>query len=534
MKTKFDDKIMRMAAKEEMPVPKELNNRISQILEALPEREDGSSLMKNKMPVEKKHRKKKSLRKTILLVAVFVMLFSVTVHAAIRLVQIRMEAMNHEKLEEYYITAAKSYMGHDNRNRAYMEQEEVRMKELRQAYEGGRFPKGEIKIVERYEDYGGKGIAFVPATSTFCFPEGEMTDEELLQIIDFYAKRDYSVTKIGAAAASGEYVLPEECQETERQTQTSGKDQRLDIPYTGTLELTSMAAGTDCIYLAGWEGIHRMELESSDSTLFYDAYRRDEVRKNAKITCMAEGQGQMLYAAVAYRNSEEKYVGEIWCIDKEGKLQNNISLTEQAGEEEPFYVFRMAVDGDNYLYLRTNKKDCICMVYDQSGFVSNVTDRTFRTDYLNALGVGKDGKVYTILEDASEHVAGIASINPTEGELEEIYQCAFPAEDVLIPFDLLMAGTDTDFVLWGYSGIYTYQIGDPEAVRVLAPYEASFQWEGCRYTGLWNGRILFAGTEETREVDTDGEKQYRWVPEKTTFYYRPVGDSGEIPVSGRE
>lgn len=41
-----------------------------------------------------------------------------------------------------------------------------------------------------------KGVAFYAARSTFFLPEEEMTEEELLELIDFREKRDYSLAKI--------------------------------------------------------------------------------------------------------------------------------------------------------------------------------------------------------------------------------------------------------------------------------------------------------------------------------------------------
>ena len=50
-----------------------------------------------------------------------------------------------------------------------------------------------------------KGVAFYAARSTFFLPEEEMTEEELLELIDFREKRDYSLAKITEEIEAGDY-----------------------------------------------------------------------------------------------------------------------------------------------------------------------------------------------------------------------------------------------------------------------------------------------------------------------------------------
>ena len=70
--------------------------------------------------------------------------------------------------------------------------EKNRLEELRQAYlEEGYFPKKELVMLDSPEKYK-KGVAFYAARSIFFLPEEEVTDEELLELIDFREKRDYN------------------------------------------------------------------------------------------------------------------------------------------------------------------------------------------------------------------------------------------------------------------------------------------------------------------------------------------------------
>lgn len=48
-------------------------------------------------------------------------------------------------------------------------------------------------------------MAFYAERSTFFLPEKELTDEQLLELIDFKEKREYSLAKISEEIAEGSY-----------------------------------------------------------------------------------------------------------------------------------------------------------------------------------------------------------------------------------------------------------------------------------------------------------------------------------------
>lgn len=104
----------------------------------------------------------------------------------------RMEEMNGEMLEAYYQIAdageATSF------SRSYTNEEKVRYEELSNAYENeGVFPESQVTYLESAEDYKGQGIGLDAAGRTLYLPEETLSDEELLQIIDFNHKVSYSI-----------------------------------------------------------------------------------------------------------------------------------------------------------------------------------------------------------------------------------------------------------------------------------------------------------------------------------------------------
>ena len=52
----------------------------------------------------------------------------------------------------------------------------------------GVFPEGALKRIEAASEYNGNGVAFLASRGTFFLPEKALSDEEILQIIDFWEK----------------------------------------------------------------------------------------------------------------------------------------------------------------------------------------------------------------------------------------------------------------------------------------------------------------------------------------------------------
>lgn len=60
------------------------------------------------------------------------------------------------------------------------------------------WPETKLKEVDSQKEVkanGGKEVVYCRANSTFYLPKSELTDEQLLQIIDFNERRDYALAK---------------------------------------------------------------------------------------------------------------------------------------------------------------------------------------------------------------------------------------------------------------------------------------------------------------------------------------------------
>jgi hypothetical protein len=530
MDDKFDQKLFQMAGRESMKLPETLNKRVVDVLDSLP---------------SKQRIYKMNIRKAAVLAAAMIMLLSVTATASVGILRERMEAINREKLEEYFVQISARKIPNDNYNRYFSDSEKQRMEQLKEEYETkGRFPEGEIALIEQPGQYKGKNVSYYPETGTFFFPEKEMSDEELLQIIDFRNKRDYSLQKMNELIASGNAEVPKEAaspKEPETFTEYSvlnsdavwEPDQELTIAYTGDLSVISMAAGKKYIYLGGWNTVHKMEIGGDDSEVFFDGFDHETI-----VSCLYVDQEENVYAAGMKIDTERKMddadseyslpaeTPVLWKLDPDGNLLKEINLSKYEGAHRN-WINRMAVDSQGRIYLRVlngvMSSASGILVLDENGEqVSVISSGDYQFHGMGGLDIGKDGKAYTViltrksLSDKRE--MGIASINTDEGRLEDIYMGILPEETILV--EVLAAGTDTDFVFWGFDGIFNYNLGESAAEHKTPAYEMPCAVEDARYCALPDGRIVLAASTETfDESYGGGYKRTLWKPQNTCFYY---------------
>lgn len=131
---------------------------------------------------------------------------SLTAYAAVSAYRARLKAMDKEEMQELYDTEIVGNGEAYRYSRKMTESEQERMKLLRYEYENGLFPEGEIskEVVEG-------GFYYDIATRTYMLPERELTDEEILQILDMWAKVDYSLQQINKEKEeTGEIYAKEE------------------------------------------------------------------------------------------------------------------------------------------------------------------------------------------------------------------------------------------------------------------------------------------------------------------------------------
>ena len=103
-----------------------------------------------------------------------------------------------EKEQGSFIGRSAAKADADTFSRELSQKEQKRLNELAEKYQTeGLFPDGSILQISDKSEIVSDQICFLAQNSTFYLPEKALNDEQMLELIDFYAKRDYSVTAQG-------------------------------------------------------------------------------------------------------------------------------------------------------------------------------------------------------------------------------------------------------------------------------------------------------------------------------------------------
>lgn len=548
----IDRKIRKMAEAERMAVPESLDAKVENILDGLEtEKKDSKNTDGKRVNQTVRHY---GFRRIVIPAAACLLLASVTVTAS-GLYRARMESMNHEKLETYFSGLQEADVAADSYSRPLTDGEKNRLEELRQAYlEEGYFPQKELAMLDSPEKYK-KGVAFYAARSTFFLPEEEMTEEELLELIDFREKRDYSLAKITEEIEAGDYeyvktedsALPGDMSQESGSQQTQGAGEASVVPgadtvaqewqiaYAGELSIRCAVAAEQGLYVGGFtmEGKARVEYltyGSGTPEKFYDDF--DEDGEVYSLCIAPDGSVYAALRGLASPGAEHGRLPVIYHISPEGKLLNSFTV----GEREWNIVDSMATDAQGRLYMRIRMQEdgSYVRIYSAEGeLIGTVADDdSYAVQGAGALGQGKDGKVYAAAQAVGNTTAGdmamtLVSVDPESLRLVPVAggENVICSADTIYPWKMVAAGVSetADFILWGYNGVDTYRLEDAEFTRAQEVWEMPCGTEGTCAVIVPDGRILYIGAtggvqgQTAAGVDISGKD-----PAKTYFYYEPL------------
>lgn len=116
----------------------------------------------------------------------------------------RLEKLTKQEVDEIYINYYSANTETSFQNRELSFEELGRRKVLKGLYKNsGKFPESTIPIIQSAEEYQGDEIAFCTSNCTYYFPEEELSDEQLLELIDFQFKAEYCWQRIKAEIDRG-------------------------------------------------------------------------------------------------------------------------------------------------------------------------------------------------------------------------------------------------------------------------------------------------------------------------------------------
>lgn len=541
----IDRKIRKMAESERMTVPESLDAKVEKILDGLETAKADNNTDGKRANQTVRHY---GFRRIVIPTAACLLLASVTVTAS-GLYRARMESMNHEKLETYFSGLQEADVAADSYSRPLTDSEKNRLEELRQAYlEEGYFPQKELAMLDSPEKYK-KGVAFYAARSTYFLPEKELTDEQLLELIDFKEKREYSLAKISEEIAEGsyEYVKTEPEKDAAQQGRaaqqgTSGTvlgadtaTQEWQVAYEGDVSIRCATVAENGLYVGGFttDGQARVEYlpygSGTPETFFED------FAENGEVYSLCTAPDGSIYAGLkglAVPGAKHGWLPVIYHISPEGKLLNSFTV----GEREWNIVDSMATDAQGRLYMRMRMQEdgSYVRIYsaegEQIGTVAD--DNSYAVQGAGALGQGKDGKVYAAAQAVGNTTAGdmamtLVSVDPESLRFVPVAggENVICSADTIYLWKMVAAGVSetADFILWGYNGVNTYRLGETEFTRVQENWEMPCGTEGTCAVLVPDGRILYIGASDGFQGTTaDGVEISGKDPEKTVLYYEPL------------
>ena len=160
-------------------------------------------IMKVKRQTDRRAFGKKRLHQAVAAAAAFVLIAGAVIpsQAGLRyFVKDRLENIPKQELEAVnQMVQGQNNAEADSFSREYSKEEIKRMQQMQEAYQNGRFPQQTITFTDSVGQIPDDSLSYDPDTSFLYLPDRTLTDEELLQIIDFNYTRDYAVSQ-GTAA----------------------------------------------------------------------------------------------------------------------------------------------------------------------------------------------------------------------------------------------------------------------------------------------------------------------------------------------
>lgn len=179
---RIDEEIREELIRTAEPLPESYEQRVKDVLRHLPDKKKHWWMFPRAASVA---------------VIVGVLVVSSGVAAGVKLYQKRLESMKPEQVGELYSVVQKQQIDADLYSREMSETEEEKFTELREKYKNeGLFPKKEIACVKTEKDVVQGEVCYCYENGIFYLPEQELSEEELLQIVDFKYKVEYSLKKV--------------------------------------------------------------------------------------------------------------------------------------------------------------------------------------------------------------------------------------------------------------------------------------------------------------------------------------------------
>lgn len=453
-------------------------------------------------------------KRMMLLVAAITLLSGMTVLAATGIWKQRMAQMNEQEMKEYFLAITTSNIPSFRYSRPITEDERAQMDTLRIRYEEeGVFPKGLLTMLSEGEQYKGNGIAYEVKSGTFYLPEDAMSEEELLQIVDFYHRLDYSLevvnfltgeSEMGAdnpsvqegLVSAEDFANLEALKEKEEAPLTfsqefasiNDKVSAFEVPIEGSYGadekqiISKISASREYLYVGMSFEVQRMPLGTNEVEVYYP------LAENEKLFSLAADEEDNLYLSIRKHDVQtDTYQNIIRKLDAQGNAVMEYDTASVKSAEgrglDSLMAYKLLPTDDGTLYVKTMwAKGVQIFVFNADGsYAGSIEDAGYDVHVAGSICFGEDGYLY---------VLGYDEIICVDVEQKKVISATYySTDDMVAAVDLIYPNADGGFCLLSYDGIFMVS-AEGETTRILAPQESRIFEEGCKKAALSENKLV--------------------------------------------
>ena len=108
-----------------------------------------------------------------------------------------LDQMTQEKVQSIYNSVQKQTVGAASTSRDFSDEELLRKGQLEELYKNGElFPEKEVLVLDKGQGFKSDQVCYQSTNSFWFLPESRLTDEDLLEIIDYEYKINYSLASV--------------------------------------------------------------------------------------------------------------------------------------------------------------------------------------------------------------------------------------------------------------------------------------------------------------------------------------------------
>lgn len=358
--------------------------------------------------VEQGYRKKKAMkrkqftRRAAVAAVLLVAAGAVSIPARaffLSVVQERMAQVPQEQIEHITDVLDSQKTDADSFSREYTKSELEKFSTLGRAYNQGTFPQQELRQEASFNKDITDSLYYAEDTSTFYLPQRELTDEEILEMIDFNSKRDYALAKTQDVSADNS-------QETAGTKVSAGS-----ITEAEAIELSNdWLSRLYGVSASGMEINHYSDSsDDSDHTIYHVNF---SIRSNEYYYFSLHSTDGSLCSTLASRAADQNAAPvstkqiekelDTLCQDALSLLKDRFSMEDQY--EKIFYLYQEK-DGYlnrslvNFFFVKADGSACEIALNADSGLLRQYTLHESYEEYQSA--VSQNPKYNTITGELS-------------------------------------------------------------------------------------------------------------------------------------